>query len=78
MSNFNFTLVLYDYIPELVFTLRILGADNEQIWIIYGYLVNNQRMKFMNIILLQCNLSELNPELTEILCKQNFKCSPKI
>jgi hypothetical protein len=23
MSNFNFTLVLYDYIPELVFTLRI-------------------------------------------------------
>jgi len=35
-------------------------------------------MKFMNIILLQCNLSELNPELTEILCKQNFKCSPKI
>ena len=38
MSNFHFTLVLYDYIPELVFTLRILGADNEQIWIIYGYL----------------------------------------
>jgi hypothetical protein len=26
-------------------------------------------MKFMNIILLQCNLSELNPELTEIVSK---------
>lgn len=38
MSNFNFTLVLYDYIPELGLYSENLGADNEQIWIIYGYL----------------------------------------